>query len=63
MEYFDQKDNGQAGQDDDESIYDPFAEIKYDIPWMQKAWDVLGTLWYHEEAGAFLEPVTEDDLG
>lgn len=30
---------------------------------MQAAWDILGTLWYHEEAGAFLKPVTDDDLG
>jgi len=30
---------------------------------MQKAWDVLGLLWYHEEAGAFLQPVREEDLG
>ena len=30
---------------------------------MQKAWNILGTLWYHEEAGAFLRPVSEEDLG
>jgi hypothetical protein len=33
------------------------------IGWMQSAWEMLGVLWYHEEAGAFLHPVTEDDLG
>lgn len=48
---------------DDESEYDEFAEIKFDIDWMQKAWLILGTLWYHEEAGAFLRPVLEEDLG
>jgi len=30
---------------------------------MQACWEILGTLWYHEEAGAFLKPVLEDDLG
>ena len=30
---------------------------------MQAAWEIWGTLWYHEEAGAFLQPVSEDDLG
>lgn len=49
--------------DDDQSEYDEFAEIKFDIEWMQKAWLILGTLWYHEEAGAFLRPVLEEELG
>lgn len=49
--------------DEDESIYDEFAEITFDIEWMQKAWEVLGLLWYHEESAAFLQPVTEEDLG
>ena len=48
---------------DDESIYDEFAEIKFDVEWIQSAWDVLGLLWYHEESAAFLEPVSEKDLG
>jgi hypothetical protein len=30
---------------------------------MQKAWDVLGLLWYHEESAAFLYPINEDILG
>ena len=50
--------------DENESIYDEFAEIKFhDEEWRQKAWDVLGLLWYHEESAAFLEPVSENDLG
>ena len=47
----------------DESEYDEFAEIKFDIDWMQNSWLILGTLWYHEEAGAFLRPVLEEELG
>lgn len=31
-----------------------------DIDWMQRAWEVLGLIWYHEEAGAFLDPLTEE---
>ena len=51
-------------QNDNESVYDEFAEIKFtDEEWRQKAWDVLGLLWYHEESQAFLEPVSENDLG
>lgn len=49
--------------EDDESEYDEFAEIKFDQDWMQKAWEILGTLWYHHESGGFLQPVSEDDLG
>ena len=37
-----------------ESIYDEFAEVTFDIDWMQKAWLILGVLWYHEEAAAYL---------
>jgi len=39
---------------ENESIYDEFAEIKFEVEWMQKAWEILGTLWYHEESAAFL---------
>ncbi len=48
---------------DDESEYDEFAEIKFDVDWMQNAWLILGTLWYHEESGAFERPVLEEELG
>ena len=48
---------------DDESVYDEFAEVTFDIEWLQKAWLILGELWYHEEAGAFLYPLSEGDLG
>ena len=49
---------------DDESIYDEFAEINFhDTPWMQSIWDITGHLWYHEESAAFLNPVSIEDLG
>ena len=54
--------NGE-GQDDEESIYDEFAEITFPVDWVQKMWLVTGEVWYHEESQAFLEPVSRDDLG
>ena len=50
-------------EEDNESVYDEFADIKFDKEWMQKIWDITGHLWYHEESQAFLEPVRPEDLG
>ena len=62
-----QDNEGNAGsddqQDDDESVYDPFAEEKFQDPDMQNCWLILGILYYHYEATDFLEPVTEDRVG
>ena len=52
--------NDQAGEDDGESEYDPFAAIVMDDPTMQKCWLVLGKLFYHYDSTDFLEPVTPD---
>ncbi len=41
--------NGE-GQNDDESVYDEFAEISFPIDWVQKMWLVTGEVWYHEES-------------
>lgn len=60
-------DNSQIEQapieDDNESIIDPFADIKFDNPIMQKCWDVLGKIYYHYEATDFLEPITVEAFG
>lgn len=37
-------------QDDDESIYDEFAEISFEVEWLQKIWDITGHLWYNLES-------------
>ncbi len=49
-------------QDEDEGshTYDEFAEITFNIDWMQKIWDITGHLWYHEESMAFVDPITID---
>lgn len=49
--------------EDDESIYDEFAEITFNVDWVQKIWDITGHLWYHEESEAFVVPVTRESLG
>lgn len=54
---------GAGNGQDDESVYDEFAEITFHEQWMQKIWDITGHLWYHEESQAFLEPVKRQDLG
>ncbi len=43
--------------DGSESVYDEFAEITFQEPWVQSIWDITGHLWYHEESAAFVEPV------
>jgi hypothetical protein len=48
---------------EDESVWDEFAEFQFEVDWVQKIWDVTGHLWYHEESQAFLEPVKRSDLG
>ena len=54
----------QPDQQDDESIYDIFAEVKFESnPTMQKCWDVLGKLYYHYEVTDFLEPITVEKFG
>lgn len=59
--------DGSQGQaepvDDNESIIDPFADIKFDDLVMQKCWDVLGKLYYHYESTDFLEPITVERFG
>ena len=50
-------------EEDNESVYDEFAEFQFETDWVQKIWDITGHLWYHEESMAFLEPVKRDDLG
>lgn len=46
-----------------ESVYDEFAEIQFEVEWVQKIWDITGHLWYHEESQAFVQPVSRNDLG
>jgi hypothetical protein len=46
-----------------ESVYDEFAEIQFEVDWVQKIWDITGHLWYHEESQAFVQPVSRNDLG
>lgn len=53
----------QVAEDDNESIIDPFADIKFDDLVMQKCWDVLGKLYYHYESTDFLEPITVEKFG
>jgi hypothetical protein len=48
---------------DDESVYDVFAEIKFDNPTMQKCWDILGKMYYHYESTDFLDPITAKKFG
>lgn len=55
--------NQNEGEQDDESIYDEFADFTFNVDWVQKIWDITGHLWYHEESLAFLEPVKKSDLG
>ena len=50
-------------EEDNESVYDEFAEFQFETDWVQKICDITGHLWYHEESMAFLEPVKRDDLG
>jgi hypothetical protein len=39
----------QLEEEEEESIYDQFAEIKFDNQIMQKCWLVLGEIFYHHE--------------
>lgn len=48
---------------DQESIYDEFAEFTFTVDWTQKIWDITGHMWYHEESQAFALPVTQEILG
>lgn len=50
-------------EDDGSYEYDEFAEISFQVDWMQKIWDITGHLWYHEESAAFLDPITIDTFG
>ena len=43
--------------------FDPFRDIKFDDPIMQRCWDVLGKLYYHYEITDFLEPITPESFG
>lgn len=49
--------------EDDESVYDIFAEVKFEEPTMQKCWLILGQIHYHFEATDFLEPITAETIG
>ena len=51
------------GEDDGSYEYDEFAEISFQVDWVQKIWDITGHLWYHEEAADFLEPITFQTFG
>ena len=54
----------QHEDEDEESIYDQFAEIKFDNQIMQKCWLVLGEIFYHHECSEdFLQPITAETLG
>mmetsp|Transcript_18367 Transcript_18367/g.22909 ORF Transcript_18367/g.22909 Transcript_18367/m.22909 type:complete len:99 (-) Transcript_18367:156-452(-) len=63
----DADDNGDDDDDDEEpeeeSVYDPFAEEKFDNTEMQKCWLMLGKLYYHYESTDFLHPVTPETFG
>jgi hypothetical protein len=50
-------------EEEAESVYDQFAEIKFDNEIMQKCWLTLGELFYHYEATDFLDPITEERFG
>ena len=45
-----QNNNLNEGQGEEESVYDEFAEIKFDVDYLKKIWDITGHLWYHEES-------------
>ena len=50
-------------EEDDSYEYDEFAEISFQVDWVQKIWDITGHLWYHEESQAFLDPITFETFG
>jgi len=49
--------------DENESIYDQFADIKMETSDMQNCWLVLGELFYHYEAGEFVKEITPETHG
>ena len=55
--------DGMEDDNDDESVYDPFAAEKMEDPEMQKCWLILGKIYYHYEVTDFLDPVTPDTFG
>ena len=61
-QYRQRKGDGHQDNDND-SIYDPFAAEKFDDVDMQKCWLILGKLFYHYEVTDFLDPVTPDTFG
>lgn len=50
-------------EDENESIYDQFAEIKFENQIIQKCWLVLGQIFYSFDVTDFLQPVTEELYG